>query len=137
MPDTARAGEKIFRGIPVSPGVCRGQVLVLGKPRTEAIVRHRVSDEAAPAELKRFEQALIDTRHQILEVQRQVTEGLGAADASIFDAHLLVLEDPALLEEVSRLITQEKLTAEYAFQQVAEKYARAIGRIDDEYLRER
>jgi phosphotransferase system enzyme I (PtsI) len=103
MPDAARAGERIFRGIPVSPGVCRGKILVLGKPHGHGIVHRRVADEEIPAELKRFEQALVDTRHQILEVQRQVTEGLGAEDASIFDAHLLVLEDPTLIEEVTRV----------------------------------
>src|SRR5207247_4804389 len=79
----------------------------------------------------------IDTRRQILEVQRQVNRALGADDATIFDAHLLVLEDPTLIEEVSRLILQEKVSAEYAFQQVADKYAKTLSAIDDEYLRER
>jgi phosphotransferase system enzyme I (PtsI) len=137
MPDAARAGERIFRGIPVSPGVCRGKILVLGKPHGHGIVHREVPEEEIPAELKRFEQALVDTRHQIIEVQRQVTAGLGAADASIFDAHLLVLEDPTLIEEVTRLISKEHVTAEYAFQQVAEKYAKTLSSIDDEYLRER
>ena len=137
MPDAAKAGERIFRGIPVSPGVCRGKVLVLGKPHGDGIVRRPVPDAEIPGELKRFEQALVETRHQILEVQRQVSEGLGAQDASIFDAHLLVLEDPTLIEEVTRLISKEQVTAEYAFQQIAEKYANTLSSIDDEYLRER
>ena len=97
MPDAARAGERIFRGIPVSPGVCRGKVLVLGKPHGDGIVRRPVPDAEIPTEQKRFEHALVETRQQILEVQRQVSEGLGAQDASIFDAHLLVLEDPTLM----------------------------------------
>src|ERR1043166_65894 len=122
MPDAARAGERILRGIPVSPGVCRGKLLVLGKPDTQAVIRQRVSDAEVPEELKRLEQGLVDTRHQILEVQRQVTQGLGAEDATIFDAHLLILEDPTLIEEVTRRITQDKVTAAFAFQQVAEKF---------------
>jgi len=137
MPDAARAGETIFRGIPVSTGVCRGKLLVVGKPHTEAVIRQRVSEAEVPEELKRLEQGLVETRQQILEVQRQVTKGLGAEDASIFDAHLLVLEDPTLVEEVTRLICQEKVTAAYAFQQVAEKYVRTLSGIDDDYLRER
>src|SRR5205809_4181496 len=137
MADVMRAGERIFRGIPVSPGVCRGKILVVGKPRSEAIIRQRITDAEVAHELKRLEQCLVDTRHQILAVQRQVTQGLGAEDASIFDAHLMVLEDPALVEEVTRLITQEKVTAAYAFQQVAEKYVRTFSGINDEYLRER
>ena len=137
MPDAGRSGEKTFRGIPVSPGVCRAKVLVLGKPQKQAITSRTVAESEAPAELKRFEQALVKTRQQILEVQRQVTEGLGANDASIFDAHLLVLEDPTLIDEVNRAIVRDKVAAEYAFQQVADKYSRTLSAIDDEYLRER
>jgi phosphotransferase system enzyme I (PtsI) len=136
MPDGARSGERTFRGIPVSPGVCRGKILVIGRPRDE-ILRLNVSQAEVPNEIIRLQQALLDTRHQILEVQRQVTEGLGAHDASIFDAHLLVLEDPTLIDEVTRLITEEKVSAEYAFKQVAEKYVRTLSSIGDEYLRER
>jgi len=137
MPDAARAGERIFRGIPVSPGVCRGKILLLGKPKDEALARRQIQDAEIPAELKRFEQALVDTRQQILGVQRQVTEGLGAKDAAIFDAHMLVLEDPLLIEEVTKLIQHEKIPAECAFQQVSEKFAKTLSAIDDDYLRER
>ena len=62
MPDAARTGEKIFRGIAVSPGVCRGKFLVLGKPHSEAIGHHQVSPDEVAGELKRFEQALVETR---------------------------------------------------------------------------
>ena len=137
MLESASSGEKVIRGIPVSPGVCRGKILVLGRSHDDKISKHHVPDAKLQDEVQRLEQALIDTRHQILEVQRQVNRALGAEDATIFDAHLLVLEDPTLIEEVSRIIFQEKVTAEYAFQQVADKYAKTLSAIDDEYLRER
>ena len=137
MPDAGRPGERIFRGIPVSPGVCRGKIVVLGKGEDATVGRRLLAEEEIPEELKRLEHALVDTRHQILNVQRQLAEGLGAEDASIFDAHLLVLEDPALIEEVTRLIKKERINAAYAFQQVSEKYIRTLSAIQDEYLRER
>jgi phosphotransferase system enzyme I (PtsI) len=137
MLEPARSGEKIIRGIPVSPGVCRGKILVLGRSQEGQIPKHHLPDEKLPHEAERLEQALIETRRQILEVQGQVNRALGAQDATIFDAHLLVLEDPTLIEEVSRSIFQEKVSAEYAFQQVADKYAKTLSAIDDEYLRER
>ena len=127
----------MFRGIPVSPGVCRGKVLVLGKSQDDSIPRQQLSKAEVPLQIKRLEHALVATRQQILEVQRQVSEGLGAKDASIFDAHLLVLEDPTLIDEVTRVIADQQVTAEYAFSQVAEKYARTLSAIEDEYLRER
>ena len=110
---------------------------MLGGPQSETVIRRQIEESEIPAELKRFEQALVATRQQVLEVQRQVTEGLGAQDAAIFDAHLMVLEDPVLIEEVSKLVKQNKVSAECAFQQIAEKYARTLNAIDDEYLRER
>ena len=137
MLEAGRSGEKIIRGIPVSPGVCRGTILVLGRSHEDKIPKNPVDEAKLPDEVKRLEQALIETRRQIIEVQRQVNRALGAEDATIFDAHLLVLEDPTLIEEVSRIIFHEKVSAEYAFQQVADKYARTLSAIDDEYLRER
>ncbi len=136
MPDPRHKGEKVFRGIPVSAGVCRGKIIVLGKVQT-TVVRRSLSDAELPDELNRLEKALVQTRHEILEVQRKVSEAMGAAEGSIFDAHLLVLEDRTLIDEVVRAITGEKINAEFAFHQVAERYAKTLAAIEDDYLRER
>src|SRR3954454_21955066 len=113
MPEASK-GEKSFRGIPVSTGVCRGKILVIGKTRP-SIARRRLPESVLSDEVIRLEKALIQTRHQILEVQRKVSEGMGAQEGSIFDAHLLVLEDRTLLDEVVRIIQTEMVNAEYAF----------------------
>jgi phosphotransferase system enzyme I (PtsI) len=131
------AGERILRGIPVSPGVCRGKIVVLHEQRLDTIPRYEISAAEIPDHINRLEQALVATRRQLLQVQEKVSAGIGAKDASIFDAHLLVLEDPTLLDEVSRFIEQEKVNIEYAFATASEKYANALASIDDEYLRER
>jgi phosphotransferase system enzyme I (PtsI) len=136
MPATLHKGEKILRGIPVSPGVCRGRLLVLRK--ADANVPHReLADTEIPGEVERLERALVETRHQVLEVQRKVREVMGAEEGSIFDAHLLVLEDRVLVDEVIRVIGRDKINAEHAYHGVAEKYAAALATVDDEYLRER
>src|SRR4051794_4317370 len=135
MPEASK-GEKSFRGIPVSTGVCRGKILVIGKTRP-SIARRRLPESVLSEEVIRLEKALIQTRHQILEVQRKVSEGMGAQEGSIFDAHLLVLEDRTLLDEVVRVIQEEKVNAEYAFHTVAERYATTLAAIEDDYLRER
>jgi phosphotransferase system enzyme I (PtsI) len=88
-------------------------------------------------EVERLEKALVLTRQQILEIQRKVGEGMGAQEGSIFEAHLLVLEDRTLLDEVVRVIREEKVNAEHAFHTVAERYAATLATIEDEYLRER
>jgi phosphotransferase system enzyme I (PtsI) len=136
MPEPQHKEEKIFRGIPVSTGVCRGKILVLGRAHP-SVARRQMSDTELAEEVNRLEKALVETRHQILEVQRQVSQGMGAHEGSIFDAHLLVLEDRTLLDEVVRLVQEEKVNAEHAFQTVAERYAATLSAIEDEYLRER
>src|SRR5262245_12176827 len=137
MAEPARSGERILRGIPVSPGVARGRIFVVSHDPIAAVPKQQLAEDEIPHQLKRLEQALVDTRHEIQDVQRLVNQGLGAEHASIFEAHMLVLDDPTLLDEVSRLITQQRLPAEYAFQQVADKFVRTLGAINDEYLRER
>src|SRR6267378_876479 len=136
MPEASHRGEKTFRGIPGSGGVCRGRIVVIGKARP-GISRRQLTDAELPEEVNRLEKALVQTRQQLLEVQQKVIEGMGAQEGSIFDAHLLVLEDRTLLDEVVRVMQEEKVNAEYAFHLVAERYAATLAAIEDDYLRER
>jgi phosphotransferase system enzyme I (PtsI) len=136
MPEPQAKGEKCFRGIPVSAGVCRGKLLVLDRNRP-SISKRELKEEELSEEINRLEKSLVQTRHQILEVQRRVSEAMGAEEGGIFDAHLLVLEDRTLLDEVVRVIKEEKVNAEFAFHSVAERYASMLAKIEDDYLRER
>ncbi len=136
MPDESQEGEQVFRGIPVSGGVARGRVLVLGKAN-ESIPRYEVKEEEVSGEVERLEAALVQTRLELIEVQHEVEAAMGAKDASIFDAHLMVLEDRTLIDEVVRLLHSERWNAERAFYEVSERYATALGGIADDYLRER
>lgn len=136
MAERLHEGEQIFRGIPVSQGVCRGKILVLDKVR-HTVSQRQLDDTELAGELDRLEQAFRQTRQQVLEVQRKITESVGAEHGSIFDAHLLVLEDPVLIEETVKLVREQKVNVEHAFQTVAERYIGALAKVEDEYLRER
>lgn len=136
MASSEREGERILKGIPVSAGVCRGKILVLGKTR-DSVPSHTITDDEVARELDRLEDALVQTRQQVVEIQHKVEQAMGSKDAAIFDAHLLALEDQTLIDEVSRLIREQKLNVERAFHQVSEKYAATLAAMDDEYLRER
>ena len=129
-------GEKTFRGIAVSGGVCRGKVLVHHRTR-HMIVRREVGDENTEAEIKRFEHSLVRTRQQIGEVQHRVSTTMSSSEADIFDAHLLMLEDRVLIEEVMKIIREQKVNAEFAFHTASERYISVLENVDDEYLRER
>jgi phosphoenolpyruvate-protein phosphotransferase (PTS system enzyme I) len=136
MPEQPPSPEKVYRGIAVSGGVCRGPVYIL-TPGDSCVPHRKIAPEEVGAELERLEKALIATRQQIIGVQQQVEQAMGAEDASIFDAHLLVLEDQTLLDEVNRYLNTHLVNVEYAFNEVAEKYAATLARIEDDYLRER
>jgi phosphotransferase system enzyme I (PtsI) len=136
MPERLHQGETVLRGIPASAGVARARIVVLEKPR-HAVEQRTLAAGDLAGEINRLQQALVRTREQVREMQKKLAENIGAEPAGIFEAHLLVLEDPSLIDESVRLIQQEKTNAEHAFHVVAERYAAALARVDDEYLRER
>ena len=118
-------GEKIFRGIPVSAGVCRGRVLVLHQTR-HVIARREMTAEAVTDEVQRFEEALVHTRQQMIEVQRRVVQNMSAASGDIFDSQLLMLEDRVVIDEVIRMIREQKTNADFAFHTVTDRYIAAM-----------
>ncbi len=135
MPEQAK-GEMVFRGIAVSAGICRGKILILHRAR-HIIARRGLADHELNEEVGRFEKALVQTRQQILEIQDKVLKTLSAKEADIFEAHLLMLEDRVLVDEVIRIIRDQKVNADFAFHTVAERYVTALVGANDEYLRER
>ena len=126
----------MLRGIPVSQGVSQGRVLVLNRSLIVPAKDGFETDDQA-GEGARLQTALAETRKQLTAVQERLRDEFGAKEFQIFDAHLLVLEDPALMEEVGRQIRDEHHTPEYAFYTASEKYAEALSAVDDSYLSER
>ncbi len=137
-PDTplALAGERVFKGIPASPGFAHGRVFIHHSV-DEAPPVYPISAEEIPSEIQRLEAALIETRNQILEVQERISNAIGAKDAAIFDAHLLVVDDTTILDEVRRAISADKLNVEEIYSRVAHRFIVQFSQFDDPYLRER
>ncbi len=131
------AGQEIrFEGVGVSPGMACGKIHVV-RDDMDDVVRYRIAPSQVTDEIGRFETALIQTRMQILEMQQRIAESIGAKDAAIFDAHLLVVEDRTLIDEVLRKLESDLCNVEWVFQEVATRYAETLNKIDDPYLRER
>jgi len=125
-----------FEGAGVSPGMACGRIHVV-RDDMDDVSRYRIAPSQIPDEIGRFETALIQTRMQILEMQQRIAESIGAKDAAIFDAHLLVVEDRTLIDEVLRKLETDLCNVEWVFQEVATRYAETLNKIDDPYLRER
>ena len=131
-----KTGEKMLRGIPASQGVSRSRVVLLDRTSIDPVKRS-INETDSEKEDDRLQSAIAETRRQITTMQDRLREAMGAKEALIFDSHLLVLEDPILLEEVSRYIREDMVSAEYAFYQASEKYAKALAKVEDTYLSER
>jgi len=125
-----------FEGIGVSPGIAFGGIYVV-RDDLDEVARYHIAPSRIADEIGRFEAGLIQTRMQILEMQERIAKSIGAKDAAIFDAHLLVVEDRTLIDEVLRKLKTDLCNVEWAFQEVATRYAETLSKIDDPYLRER
>ena len=126
----------ILHGIQVSPGVAHGPAFVMTQMELD-VPDYKVSEEQVEYEVYRFEQALLQTRQQITKLQEEVREKLSEEEALIFDAHLLVLEDKALIGETLSLLKNKHTNVESSFQQVAQKYIDFFSNLEDPYLKER
>src|ERR1700745_3025305 len=125
-----------FEGAGVSPGMACAKIHVV-RDDLDDVSRYRIASSQVPDEIGRFETALIQTRMQILEMQQRIAESIGAKDAAIFDAHLLVGEDRTLIDEVLRKLETGLCNGGRIFQKVAKRCGGTLKRIDDPYLRER
>ena len=126
--------EVRLTGIAAAPGVARGPAYPL--MRGMAIVTcEKVADPEA--EIRRLEGALAATRVEIAQLRDDVARKLNESEASIFDAHLLVLEDVALIDDVSKEVRSSGFNVEFCFQEVAQRYIEIFEKMDDDFLRER
>lgn len=133
----AERTEQRWRGVSVSDGLAVGRVLRLHGGTHHLIYRTTLDTDEIEREARRFRAAIRLARRQLLVVKRRAERALGAEHAYIFDAHLLMLEDRKLLDDVQNYIRQERVNAEWALKVVSDRLLAIYAEIKDEYLRER
>jgi phosphotransferase system enzyme I (PtsI) len=101
------------------------------------IVKREIKDNDIPKEITKFKSALLKTRQELLQIQEKIKKEMGVEEGEIFSAHLLVLQDSVLIEEVIAKLKKEKVCVEYAFFELLKKYIFVFSQADDEYLKER
>ena len=134
--DPREKPEFVVQGIAASNGIAYGEVFLYLKTELE-IPAYQIDPDKRAAEVARFEQGLVTTRQQITKIKNEVEQNLGPDEARIFDAHLMVLEDQALIGETIREFETTGRNIETCFNNVAQRYIKAFDEINDEYLRER
>lgn len=125
-----------LKGIAAASGVSIGKAFKIGK-EDYIIPKQQIRPEDIPYQIQLFEEALIQTRREIIDLQKRIASEMGQDQAEIFDAHLLVLEDRMIIEEVISRLKKECLSVAFIFSEVLRKYIEVFSKIEDEYLKER
>jgi len=128
--------ETILEGIAASPGVAHGTALLYLQKELD-VPSYDLPPEAIDSEIERFDQAILQTREEITAVRHKVAASLGEGEARIFDAHLMVLEDSALLDEVNSELRSTNKNVESCYHQISQRYISFFSSMEDEYLKER
>ncbi|MCS7458611.1 phosphoenolpyruvate--protein phosphotransferase [Paenibacillus doosanensis] len=121
-------------GVAASPGIAVAQAFRLQTVQ-QTPVRSSVADPEQEA--ARFAQAVKEAQEQLQTIREMTESRLGAQKAEIFEAHLLLLEDPDLIDAVTDKIKDESVNADYALYEVAGTFIEALMAMDNELLRER
>ncbi|MDD4932416.1 MAG: phosphoenolpyruvate--protein phosphotransferase [Methylacidiphilaceae bacterium] len=128
--------EECFAGTAAAPGVGVGPGLIV-RGDHEFVRRRLIEPSQISEELERLQIALLKTREEILQAKAELVRGWSQASDSLFEAHLLAVEDPTILEAVRRRLESEKICVEAVYQDVIRSFVEQMQRIDDAYLRER
>lgn len=127
--------ERILRGKPITDGVVRGKAYpVLGGELLETVQVQYTDDRSAEKVL--FEDALRVAREDTVALQKEASAIVEEADAAIFYAHLLLLEDPTFNQRVYEAI-EEGYDLRFALKYVYNRFERELSRLDNEMVRER
>ena len=128
-PDKTVKREILFHGIPASPGIAIGTVMLIADSHRD-LVRDvktaRITPEQVEPEITLFRQAVDRTREEIKELRTRVQSSLESHEANIFDAHFLIVDDKMLMNEVCSSVTKKLIPADAAFSQTMQKYIAAI-----------
>ncbi|SUM72606.1 phosphoenolpyruvate--protein phosphotransferase [Staphylococcus hominis] len=126
--------SKLIKGIAASDGVAIAKAYLLVEPDL-SFTNENITD--IDAEIKKFRNALEASKIELTKIRNNAEKSLGADKAAIFDAHLLVLDDPELIQPIEDKIANEKVNAPEALNEVTTQFITIFESMDNEYMRER
>ena len=123
-----------LKGIGVSPGVVAGRAVLL--IHRAQVLRYQIAAGRVDHELSRLEESRSRSRDQLVDIRARVAQRRPEL-ASLFDAQLLMLEDPMLLPRAAEIVRTQRVNAEWAVQQVFHEFGTVFDEVADPYLHER
>lgn len=124
----------MYKGTGASPGIALGRALVI--EHSELVIEKKTI-ENIDEEIQKLESAVKVSKEELTKVKEKALDELGEHEAEIFEAHLLVLEDPELIGSAISKIRDEKVNADYALNEIKEIFVAMFESMDNEYMRER
>lgn len=124
----------MYKGTGASPGIALGKALVI--EHSELVIEKKTI-ENIDEEIQKLESAVKVSKEELTKVKEKALDELGEHEAEIFEAHLLVLEDPELIGSAISKIRDEKVNADYALNEIKEMFVAMFESMDNEYMRER
>ncbi|MGL5642241.1 MAG: phosphoenolpyruvate--protein phosphotransferase [Paraclostridium sp.] len=122
------------KGTGASPGIALGNALVI--EHSELNIEKK-SIENVDAEVEKLQTAVEKSKVELEQVKERAKIELGEHEAEIFEAHLLVLADPELIDQTISKIRDEKVNADFALNEVKDMFVGIFESMDNEYMRER
>ncbi|QDW91953.1 phosphoenolpyruvate--protein phosphotransferase [Staphylococcus chromogenes] len=124
----------IIKGIAASDGVAIAKAYMLIEPDLSF---NETTTNDTEAEVLKFNEALKNSKIELTKIRNNAEEQLGPDKAAIFDAHLLVLDDPELIQPIESKIRDEKASAPHALTEVTQNFITIFESMDNEYMKER
>jgi phosphotransferase system enzyme I (PtsI) len=131
------ATETRFKGLPLSPGIAVARVCLFNERRHVSLPVVNVTDKEVRNEGDRFRKALSVVREKLVLLISEVKERVGKAEAEIFTAQKMILEDPVLIQRVTDHIRSKNFNAEKAVISTLDFFEEQLAKIDNVYIRER
>ena len=125
-----------YTGISAASGYALGPAFLLQDSKIQ-VVKSEVPKENLNSEILRFEEALGKAAHELEAIKEKTRQTIGAEEAEIFSAHIMVLEDPEYSGAIKELIRAEAWNTEWAIQEVTNRFLGLFASMDNEYIRER
>ncbi|RIN87638.1 phosphoenolpyruvate--protein phosphotransferase [Mammaliicoccus sciuri] len=126
--------SELLKGIAASDGVAISKAYLLVEPDL-SFSSENISD--VDGEVEKFKAAVNQSKVELTQIRNNAEKQLGADKAAIFDAHLLVLEDPELLNPIEENIRNNKVNAPTALNEVSTNFITIFENMDNEYMKER
>ncbi|MGV8981558.1 phosphoenolpyruvate--protein phosphotransferase [Clostridium sp.] len=123
-----------MKGIGVSPGIVIGKVLLKEEKK---IIIEKKSIINCEEEIERYKAAMENSKSEIQDIYNNVLKSMGEKEATIFEAHLMILEDPEMLEQIEKKIKDDRVNAEWALKEISEMFIAMFDAMDNEYMKER